>query len=127
MRCPIWQVDAFSDRVFRGNPAAVVVLPRFLDDEALRAAAAENNLSETAFLVREGAGWAIRWFTPTVEVDLCGHATLAAGFVVLERLEPAREGVTFRSPSGPLTVARAGRGRYAVDLPRRPPALPPRW
>lgn len=100
----MWQVDAFTQKVFAGNPAAVVLLENPLPDATLQAIAAENNLSETAFLVAQGHDYGIRWFTPTVEVDLCGHATLAAGYVVFEHLEPTRETVVFHSRSGPLTV-----------------------
>jgi len=88
MRLPIYQVDAFTDRLFGGNPAAVCPLHAWLPDETMQAIAAENNLAETAFFVPEGAGYALRWFTPTVEVDLCGHATLAAGHVVFRFIEP---------------------------------------
>lgn len=127
MRIPIWQVDAFTERVFAGNPAAVCPLRAWLPDATLRAIAAENNLAETAFLVAEGDGWAIRWFTPAVEVDLCGHATLASAHVVLRHLAPGRRAVTFRSPSGPLAVAAEADGRLAMTFPRREaaPAEPP--
>ena len=81
MRVPIFQLDAFTTRRFAGNPAAVVVLDRFLDDALLQAVAAENNLPETAFVVASESRYRLRWFTPTVEVPLCGHATLAAGAV----------------------------------------------
>src|SRR5215211_6505020 len=101
MRIPLYQIDAFADQVFRGNPAAVCPLDRWLDDAVLQSIAAENNLSETAFLVRRENGYHLRWFTPLTEVNLCGHATLASGFVVFEYLEPARESVTFESRSGP--------------------------
>lgn len=120
MRIPIWQIDAFADRVFAGNPAAVCRLESWLPDETLAAIAAENNLSETAFLVKEPEGWRIRWFTPEVEVDLCGHATLASGHLVLGKLEPDAASVTFASRSGPLTIARAPEGRLAMTFPRRP-------
>jgi PhzF family phenazine biosynthesis protein len=120
MRLPLWQIDAFADRVFSGNPAAVCLLETWLPDEKLLAIAAENNLSETAFLVKEPEGWRIRWFTPELEVDLCGHATLASAHLVLERLEPSASSVTFASRSGPLTVARAPEGRLAMTFPRRP-------
>ena len=129
MRVPIFQLDAFSTRRFAGNPAAVVVLDRFLDDALLQAVAAENNLAETAFVVPSEGRYRLRWFTPTVEVPLCGHATLAAGAVVLERLEPGRDGVVFDTASGPLTVDREG-AAYRMELPARtvrviplPPAL----
>jgi PhzF family phenazine biosynthesis protein len=96
-----------------------MVLDRFLDDAALQAIAAENNLAETAFLVRDVADYRLRWFTPAVEVPLCGHATLASAAVVMERLEPGRSEVIFHSASGPLTVKRTGSG-YAMDFPARP-------
>lgn len=118
---PIFQVDAFTDTVFHGNPAAVIPLPAWLDDAVLQAVAAENNLSETAFIVGEGDHWAIRWFTPTAEVDLCGHATLAAAWVVLQELEATGEAVRFDSAAGPLTVKRLEGGRLALDFPARPP------
>jgi predicted PhzF superfamily epimerase YddE/YHI9 len=121
VRIPIWQVDAFTDAVFGGNPAAVCPLEDWLPDELMAAIAAENNLSETAFLRRGPRGYEIRWFTPTVEIDLCGHATLASAHVVFEHLDPSLREVTFASPSGPLTVARAEGGRLVMTLPRRPP------
>lgn len=121
MELPIFQVDAFTDRVLAGNPAAVVPLPAWIPDSLMQAVAAENNLSETAFLVGGGGTWEIRWFTPTVEVDLCGHATLAAGFVAMERLEPGTGRAVFRSRvHGDLAVERAG-GLLHLDLPSRPP------
>jgi PhzF family phenazine biosynthesis protein len=106
MRLAIWQVDAFSAQRFGGNPAAVVPLTSWLPEATLRAIAAENNLSETAFLVRDGGEYQIRWFTPTEEVPLCGHATLASAWVVFQRLEPERQRVVFRSKSGELPVWR---------------------
>ena len=121
MRTPIFQVDAFTTRRFAGNPAAVMPMDRFLDDAVLQAIAAENNLAETAFLVREGGDYRLRWFTPTTEVPLCGHATLASAAVVMERLEPRRNKVVFHSVSGPLTVNRAN-GGYVMDFPARPSA-----
>lgn len=117
-QAPLFVVDAFASRRFSGNPAAVMPLPRFEDDTLLQSIAAEHNLSETAFLVRDGPDFRIRWFTPTAEVGLCGHATLASAAVVLERLEPERESVVFRSKSGPLSVRRAESG-YLMDFPRR--------
>jgi PhzF family phenazine biosynthesis protein len=117
----IFQVDAFATKRFAGNPAAVVPLGAFLDDALMQDIAAENNLAETAFLVRAGDDYRIRWFTPGVEVPLCGHATLASAAVVMERLEPARDSVVFHSASGPLTVARKG-GAYVMDFPVRHPA-----
>jgi len=119
MRTPIYQVDAFTTRRFAGNPAAVMLLPHFLDDAVLLALAAENNLAETAFLVPDGEDYRLRWFTPAVEVPLCGHATLASAAVVMERLEPERRRVVFHSKSGPLAVSRTETG-YVLDFPARP-------
>jgi predicted PhzF superfamily epimerase YddE/YHI9 len=121
MRLPIYQVDAFTDRLFAGNPAAIVPLERWLPDETMQAIAAENNLAETAFFVREGEDYALRWFTPTVEVDLCGHATLASAFVIFERLESERNRVRFRTlRAGVLAVACEG-DELAMDFPCWPP------
>jgi PhzF family phenazine biosynthesis protein len=124
MRIPIYQLDAFTTRCFAGNPAAVMPLDSFLSDELLQSIAAENNLSETAFLVAEGADYRIRWFTPGTEVPLCGHATLASAAVVFERLEPARTEVTFHSASGPLRVRRSAVG-YVLNFPARPSQAAP--
>jgi len=118
MRAAIFQIDAFTDHRFAGNPAAVMVLDHFLPDAVLLAIAAENNLSETSFLVAEGGDYRVRWFTPKLEVPLCGHATLASAAVVMERLEPGRTSVVFHSASGPLTVKRAGTS-YVMDFPAR--------
>jgi predicted PhzF superfamily epimerase YddE/YHI9 len=128
MRIRLYQVDAFARRPFAGNPAAVCLLPRWPGDDLLRDVAAENAVPETAFLVpASGGDYDIRWFTPEVEVDLCGHATLASGWVVLERLGPGRGAVAFRSrEAGLLGVERDGE-RLALDFPSRParPAGPP--
>lgn len=118
MRIPIFQLDAFTSRQFAGNPAAVMPIDHFLDDALLQSIAAENNLAETAFLVPEGSDYRLRWFTPTVEVPLCGHATLASAAVIMERLEPGRRQVTFHSTSGPLTVTRTD-GGYVMNFPAR--------
>lgn len=118
---PLFQVDAFTTRPFAGNPAAVCPLESWLPDETLQAIAAENNLAETAFFVRQGDRFDLRWFTPTVEVELCGHATLASGAVVLERMEPSWEQVSFHTRSGELVVKRAEGGLWSLDLPSRPP------
>jgi PhzF family phenazine biosynthesis protein len=118
MRTRIFQVDAFTTRLFAGNPAAVMLLREFPPDVEMQAVAAENNLAETAFLVPDGTDYRLRWFTPTVEVPLCGHATLASAAVVMERLEPGRVSVVFHSKSGPLTVARVP-GGYVMDFPSR--------
>lgn len=119
MKVPIYQVDAFASRPFAGNPAAVMVLDRFADDVVLQEIAAENNLAETAFLVADGEDFHLRWFTPTVEVPLCGHATLASAAVVMERLSPQRRSVVFQSASGPLSVERTPAG-YVMSFPARP-------
>jgi PhzF family phenazine biosynthesis protein len=119
-RIEIHQVDAFTARLFAGNPAAVCPLQRWLDDSVMQAIAAENNLSETAFLVREGSVWRLRWFTPTTEVDLCGHATLASAWVVLHRLAPELDEVAFETRSGTLLVKRDG-PHLVMDLPAAPP------
>ena len=120
MQLPLYQVDAFTSRLFAGNPAAVCPLDQWLPDATMQAIAAENNLSETAFFVPKGDDYDLRWFTPAIEVDLCGHATLASGFVVLTKLAPQRTSVSFHTKSGPLTVTRAGQ-HFALDLPSRPP------
>jgi PhzF family phenazine biosynthesis protein len=118
MRVPIFQVDAFATRRFSGNPAAVIPLQSFLEDSVLQAIALENNLAETAFLVRQGPEWQLRWFTPAVEVPLCGHATLASSWVVMERLDPGAAVVVFHTLSGPLTVRRNG-SAFVMDFPAR--------
>lgn len=118
-RLALYQVDAFADAVFQGNPAAVCPLPSWLPDTTLQAVAAENNLSETAFLLPDRDPVPLRWFTPTAEVPLCGHATLAAGFVVLTFLDPDRQTTTFDTASGQLTVAR-NHDRFSVDFPAIP-------
>lgn len=122
MTLPLYQVDAFTDRVFAGNPAAVCPLEGWLPDETLQAIAAENNVSETAFFVPDPgpeADFALRWFTPTTEVPLCGHATLASAFVLVTILEPERPSVRFSTKaSGILTVSRTG-DRLAMDFPAK--------
>ncbi len=124
MRYPIFQVDAFTTRRFAGNPAAVVPLSAFPDDAVMQSIAAENNLAETAFLVAADGDYRLRWFTPLIEVPLCGHATLASAAVVMERLEPGRSNVVFHTASGPLTVNRASAG-YVMDFPMRPSEIVP--
>ncbi len=116
---PLYQVDAFTDRLFAGNPAAVCPLETWLPDETLQALAAENNLAETAFFVPEGNDYRLRWFTPEVEVALCGHATLASAFVVFRDLRPGATEVVFHSRSGPLPVTRNG-DRLTLDFPALP-------
>ncbi len=120
MRIPLYQVDAFTSRLFGGNPAAVCPLEQWLPDETLQAIAAENNLSETAFFIRRDGRCLLRWFTPKVEVDLCGHATLAAAHVLLNVLAAGGDRVVFDTRSGELVVARDG-DRLAMDFPSKPP------
>ncbi len=119
MQIPIYQVDAFTQKVFHGNPAAVCPLTRWLDDEILQAVAAENNLSETAFFVGGRGRYELRWFTPGLEVDLCGHATLASAHVLFTVLEPDLQDVLFSTRSGDLTVRREGALGF-MDFPCRP-------
>jgi PhzF family phenazine biosynthesis protein len=120
---PLYQVDAFTNRPFAGNPAAVCPTEGPLPEALMQDVAAENNLSETAFFHRQGDLFSLRWFTPTVEVDLCGHATLASAFVILTELEPSRIEVAFRTRSGTLTVRREAGDLLVMDFPARP-ALP---
>jgi predicted PhzF superfamily epimerase YddE/YHI9 len=119
MRLPIYQIDAFASAVFKGNPAAVVPLESWLPDATLQSIAAENNLAETAFFVREDGGWALRWFTPVVEVDLCGHATLATAHLIFSRLAPGLSKARFTTRSGVLEVSKQG-DVLALDFPSRP-------
>ena len=119
MQLPIYQIDAFASRVFAGNPAAVCPLAEWLPDATMQAIAAENNLSETAYFCREKDGYRIRWFTPAVEVDLCGHATLASGYLLLTRYMPTADAVAFSSHSGPLRVTRKGE-LFTLDFPVQP-------
>jgi PhzF family phenazine biosynthesis protein len=116
MKIPLFQVDAFTGRVFGGNPAAVCPLEAWLDDAKMQAIAAENNLAETAFFVEAGGHYDLRWFTPTTEVDLCGHATLATAHVLFSLLEEPGEMVAFETRSGRLTVSRDGK-RLVMDFP----------
>jgi PhzF family phenazine biosynthesis protein len=121
MELRVWKVDAFAERPFEGNPAAVIPLSAWLSDDLMQAVAMENNLSETAFFVPEperGPGhFHLRWFTPAVEVPLCGHATLASAYVVFEHLKTPQDRVVFRTLSGDLAVTRTRTGALAMDLP----------
>ena len=121
MKIPIYQADAFASGVFRGNPAAICPLDQWLPDELLQNIAAENNLSETAFIVQEPEGYRIRWFTPSTEVDLCGHATLATAHVFYEHLGFDQPGLKFQSKSGWLKIARQADGRITMDFPANKP------
>lgn len=115
----IYQVDAFTDTLFGGNPAAVILLDAFLVDAVLLNIAIENNLSETAYIVqtKEEGHFQLRWFTPGGEVDLCGHATLASAFVIFDCLGFVEDTITFETKSGPLTVTRLSKGKYIMDFP----------
>ncbi|MBU2874696.1 PhzF family phenazine biosynthesis protein [Marinobacter salexigens] len=121
MTYPIYQVDAFTSDIFKGNPAAVMPLGSWLPDETLQALAAENNLAETAFFVPEanpeGANFQIRWFTPRVEVPLCGHATLASAWVIFNKLGWPENTVRFHSKSGPLAVHKRSGDWLELDFP----------
>ncbi|WP_242917705.1 PhzF family phenazine biosynthesis protein [Pontibacter liquoris] len=126
MTIPLYQIDAFTGNIFGGNPAAVCPLQSWLPDKTLQLIAIENNLSETAFFVPEGEGFRLRWFTPELEMDLCGHATLAAAHVLFRHLGYGSEQITFQSQSGPLTVTKTGE-LLTLDFPARKPlpaALP---
>lgn len=111
-----YTVDAFTDGPFSGNPAAVCLLDSWLEDETMQDIACENNLSETAFLVKRGGNYLLRWFTPGREVDLCGHATLASAHVICSRVEEGRDVVEFETKSGVLRVSR-DEAFYAMDFP----------
>ncbi len=119
MKLPLYTIDAFTSRTFQGNPAAVVVSEKELPVDLMRAIAAENNLAETAFVVPAGPRFAIRWFTPTVEIDLCGHATLAAAYALRRFGHTGNDVIDFTCASGPLKVSRQGE-RLALDFPARP-------
>jgi PhzF family phenazine biosynthesis protein len=121
METPIYQIDAFTARPFSGNPAAVCPLDTWIEDSAMQDIAAENNLSETAFFVKKGDGYDLRWFTPMVEVDLCGHATLASAFVIMEYIKPSSTNVTFWTKSGELRIRRED-DLFIMDFPSQPPA-----
>ena len=125
MEIPIYQIDAFASGLFRGNPAAICPLDRWLPDPVLQAIAAENNLAETAYYVLEKGRYRLRWLTPVLEVDLCGHATLAAAAVILEvRKELAASRITFDTRSGEVSVDRSG-DVYTLDFPSQPAAPVP--
>lgn len=122
MKIPIYQIDAFASAVFKGNAAAVCPLDEWLNDQVMQSIAMENNLSETAFIVQKNnKEYAIRWFTPKTEVDLCGHATLASGYVVLHYIDPIGTSVTFHSKSGPLEVCN-NNDLLTMDFPAQSPA-----
>ncbi len=121
MRIPIYKVDAFSGQRFSGNPAAVCLLDAWPEDSLMQSIAMENNLSETAFLVKQGRDYGLRWFTPLVEIDLCGHATLASAWVIFNLAEPGRREVSFHTRSGVLRVTQVD-DLLHLDFPSSPPA-----
>ena len=122
MTLKMYQIDAFANRVFEGNPAAVCILNDWIDVKVMQQVAAENNLAETAFAVKNNDKYDIRWFTPEVEVDLCGHATLATAYVLFNHHEPQAKVIEFYSHrSGPLSVQREGEGFLTLDFPTDPP------
>jgi PhzF family phenazine biosynthesis protein len=120
MELPLYQIDAFTAHRFAGNPAGVCPLTQWLPEATMQAIAAENNVAETAFFFPEGEGYRLRWFTPTVEVDLCGHATLASAFVITEFLDPGRGEIHFETRSGRLGVTRQD-NFFVLDFPSRRP------
>jgi len=121
MRIPFFQVDAFTSNVFGGNPAAICILETWLENDVLQKIAKENNLSETAFLVPESPGnYELKWFTPTIEIDLCGHATLASAFVLFEYYDQGRTNIKFQTASGELSVKK-DENMLSMNFPARPP------
>jgi len=122
MEIPLYQIDAFTSKLFKGNPAAVCPLDEWLTDEIMQSIAKENNLSETAFFVPQGNNFHIRWFTPESEVDLCGHATLAAAYVLFNILDYKRDRIKFDSKSGMLAVTKDNK-QIVLDFPAQPPVL----
>lgn len=119
MELSIYQVDAFTSKVFQGNPAAVIPLDFWLDDEVLQKIAIENNLSETAFFVPDGDGFHLRWFTPTYEIDLCGHATLATSFVILTKLYPDKTEVKFKTNVAGELIVKKEENLFTMNFPNR--------
>lgn len=118
MKLKLYQIDAFADKVFTGNPAAVCILDAWINDTLMQQIAAENNLAETAFVVKYNDRYAIRWFTPEIEVDLCGHATLASAFVLFNHYIPNEKNIGFfSSRSGSLWVEKRDNGYFAMDFP----------
>lgn len=123
MKLTIYQVDAFADKVFSGNPAAVVPLEDWIDDTLMQQIAMENNLAETAYFVKTDAGYHLRWFTPEYEIDLCGHATLASAYVIKNFIEPHVAEIRFSTQKAGVLKASAKEGMYTLDFPSRPPQL----
>jgi len=122
MEIPIYQVDAFTSEIFGGNPAAICILKSWLSDEILQNIAAENNLSETAFLVKKENYYDLKWFTPTVEMDLCGHATLASAQVIFSYIDSDITSVKFKTASGQLEIEKS-QDLLSMNFPSRKPAV----
>ncbi len=118
MQIPFYHIDAFTNKVFAGNPAAVCPLQEWLSDDTMRSIARENNVSETAFFVHQDGRYFIRWYSPAAEVDLCGHATLASAYVVFKYLDPSGDQIAFESKSGTLRVTQRN-GLLSLDFPSR--------
>ncbi len=121
MKIPIYQIDTFTQHLFKGNPAAICHLPYWLDDDTLQNIAIENNLAETGYFVKKDEHYEIRWFMPHAEIDLCGHATLASAYVIFNYLETHINEVTFSSKSGILKAKKENDGAITLDFPSRPP------
>lgn len=121
MKLTLYQVDAFAEKVFKGNPAAIIPLEDWIDDLLMQQIAMENNLSETAFIVKNDGGYHIRWFTPEYEIDLCGHATLASAYVIKNFLEPHVQEIHFSTQKAGELKTTAKDGVYTLDFPSRMP------
>lgn len=121
MTVPIYQADAFTDKLFGGNPAAVCPLTEWLPDETMQKIAIENNLAETAFFVKQDDGFALRWFTPEYEIDLCGHATLASAHIIFTELAYSKPSINFYTQKAGTLVVTKKDGLYTLDFPSRPP------
>lgn len=121
MQLDIYQVDAFTDTVFGGNPAAVIPLESWIDEKIMQQIAMENNLSETAFFVKVDDGFHIRWFTPGYEIDLCGHVTLASAYIIKNFIEPHIQEINFTTEKVGALKAFANEGVYTLDFPSRMP------
>jgi len=117
MKLAMYQIDAFAQKVFEGNPAAVIPLQEWIADELMQKIAMENNLSETVFFVKEQEKYHIRWFTPKAEVDMCGHATLASAYVIFEELQEQENEIIFSSKSGDLIIKKESDGLLSMDFP----------
>jgi PhzF family phenazine biosynthesis protein len=121
MLLSIYHVDAFAEKVFKGNPAAVVPLHEWLEDDVMQKIAMENNLSETAFFVKTDDGYHLRWFTPANEIDLCGHATLGAAYIIKNFVEPPVQEISFSTEKAGLLKVTIHEGMYTLDFPARMP------